>query len=110
MIIIIINPITDFSVTQKDNSLIIQLFIFSIHRNTANIEVSQSSLVTDPQLTSVNAAAFASKFQSNREVYRFLSSECHLYLPPYECVTIFHLRDLAAKKRTWIKCNEVKLL
>ena len=33
-----------------------------------------------------------------------------MYLPPYDCITIFHLRDLAARKRTWLKCNGVKIL
>ena len=33
-----------------------------------------------------------------------------MYLPPYDCVTIFHLRDLAARKRTWLKCDGVKIL
>ena len=33
-----------------------------------------------------------------------------MYLPPYDCITIFHLRDLASRKRTWLKCNGVKIL
>ena len=27
-----------------------------------------------------------------------------------DSVTIYHLKELASKQRTWIKCNEVKLL
>ena len=56
----------------------------------------------------VTSQAFASKFQGKREVYRFLSSEAKIYLPPYETVTIFHLRDLAGNKRTRIKQDAVK--
>ena len=56
----------------------------------------------------VNADEFASKYQSKTEVWRFLSTECKAYLPTYETVTIFHLRDLAANKRKIINCDDIK--
>jgi hypothetical protein len=55
----------------------------------------------------LDAAAFGSKFQSKREVYRFLTLECGVYLPSYETVTIFHMRDMVAGKRKRIKEKEV---
>ena len=61
-------------------------------------------------LQMVNAAEFASKFQGKREIYRFLGSECGLYLPTYETVTIFHLKDMAANRRKVFKRTEVKML
>ena len=34
----------------------------------------------------------------------------HAYLPSYNTVTIFHLRDLVGNKRKLIKCTEVKYI
>ena len=57
---------------------------------------------------SVDAATFAAKFQSKREVYRFLTHDCSVYLSSYETMTIFHMRDLAAGRRRRIKEVDVK--
>jgi hypothetical protein len=43
-------------------------------------------------------------------VYRFLSSEVRAYLPSYETVTVWHLRDLAMGQKTIIKCDAVKII
>lgn len=64
------------------------------------------------QINKVNitAAEFAAKFQSKREVYRFLSSEAAIYLSSIETLSIYHLRDLVANKRKRIRCKEVKFI
>ena len=59
-------------------------------------------------LTKVSAAEFDAKYSGKREVFRFLSSEVHAYLPNYEALTVWHLRDLAASRRTIIKDSAVK--
>ena len=41
-------------------------------------------------------------------MYRFVSVDCGAYLPAFEDVTIFHLRDLAGGKKKIIKNTEVK--
>ena len=43
------------------------------------------------QIENINAQEFAAKFNSKREVYRFLASEVKAYLPSYETVTIYHV-------------------
>ena len=53
---------------------------------------------------------FEAKFKTKNDCYRFLSSECHTYLPDRRTVTIWFLRDLAAGKRRRLKRNEVKLI
>ena len=60
-----------------------------------NQQIPQSPV----QMQQIPAAEFAAKFKSKREVYRFLSSEVKAYLPSYETVTIWHLRDLASGKK-----------
>ena len=44
------------------------------------------------------------------EVYRFLSSEVRAYLPSYETVTVWHLRDLAMGVKQIINCDNVKVI
>ena len=42
----------------------------------------------------VTAMSFASKYKSKREVYNFLTIECHAYLPSYDTLTVYFLKDL----------------
>ena len=73
------------------------------HHNAAGANPAQ-------QQVSIDAAAFGSKFKSKREVYRFLTLDCGAYLPSYETVTIFHMRDIVAGKRSRIKETDVKYI
>ena len=41
-------------------------------------------------------------------MHRFVASDCGAYLPDYESVTIWHLRDLASGERTIIKAIDAK--
>ncbi len=50
------------------------------------------------------------KYSSKVEVYRFLSFEVGAYVPPYDSVTVWHLRDLASGKRKIIKADNVKTI
>ena len=47
----------------------------------------------------ISAQAFASKFQSKAEIYRFMTTEVKAYLDSYERTTVFHLKDLASGKK-----------
>ena len=42
------------------------------------------------------------------QIYRFVGTECHAYVPPYDTVTIWHLRDLASHARTMIHAEKIK--
>ena len=55
------------------------------------------------QQTSVNVQSFQAKYQSKRECYNFLTVQVEIYLPPYETVTIYFLKDIiyGKKKRKW---------
>ena len=43
----------------------------------------------------VNAKEFEAKYGSKPECYKFLAHDCGVYLPPYDNVTVWHLRELA---------------
>ena len=51
----------------------------------------------------VTALAFASKYKSKREVYNFLAIEVKAYLPSYDCLTIYYLKDLVNGTKRVIK-------
>ena len=63
-----------------------------------------------PQPSIVTTKEFNAKFRSKREVYQFLAFDVEAYLPPYDNVTVFHLRDLASGKRQIIKADRVKTI
>ena len=56
------------------------------------------------QPKSVLASSFGAKFSTKGEVWRFLTCEAKVFLPPYGTVTIWHMKDLASgvKKVTTI--------
>ena len=56
----------------------------------------------------VNSKAFGAKFQSKREIYRFLTHDCGAYLSSYQTMTIWHMRDLVSGARSRIKEKDVK--
>ena len=62
------------------------------------------------QITRIHPASFGAKFKSKREAWRFLTSEAGVYLPAYEVVTIYHMRDLVAGKRKLIKTDDVQMI
>ena len=47
----------------------------------------------------VAAQNFSAKFASKGEIWRFLATEASIYLPPYQTVTIWHLKDLASGEK-----------
>ena len=42
------------------------------------------------------ASSFGAKFSSKGEIWRFLATEAGIYLPSFDTVTIWHLKDVAA--------------
>ena len=43
-------------------------------------------------------------------VYRFLATDCSIFLPPKGTVTVWHLRDMVANKRLKLRANAVKTI
>jgi hypothetical protein len=39
---------------------------------------------------------FSAKFGTKGEVWRFMASEARVYVPSYQTITIWHLKDLAS--------------
>ena len=52
----------------------------------------------------ITAAEFAAKFKSKKEVYQLLTIDVGAYLPPYQLVTIYFLKELIAGRKL-CKCR-----
>ena len=70
----------------------------------------QNSNINDQQQgrVTVSAAAFAAKYRSKRECYNFLAVDANVFLPAYEQVTIYFLKDLISGTKKPIYGNQVR--
>ena len=55
-----------------------------------------------PQKVRTSAKEFASKFSTKRECFTFLTIDCKAYLPSYDTLTIYFMKDLITGKK---KCK-----
>ena len=47
-----------------------------------------------PRTVGVSSKEFSAKYKSKRETYNFLAADVGVYLPPYDNVTIYFLKEL----------------
>ena len=62
----------------------------------------------DQRKVGVNSSEFSQRFSSKQETFRFLATECGIYLDSYETMSIFHLKDIISGSRQHIKSKDVK--
>ena len=62
--------------------------------------LQQQPGLVDAKPTTMTLSTFAAKFGTKGEIYRFLTVEACIYLCPYENITIWHMKDLAAGEKT----------
>ena len=53
---------------------------------------------------------FAAKYRSKREIYNFLACDVGVFLPPYDNVTIFFLKDLMMGKRKMLRTTMIRTI
>ena len=61
-------------------------------------------------MTQVSSKEFSAKYRSKRELYNFLASDVGIYLPPYDNVTVYFLKDLMAGKKKMLNTKMVKTI
>ena len=61
-------------------------------------------------MTAISSKAFAAKYRSKRECYNFLASDVGIYLPPYDNVTIYFLRELMNKKKEMLRTTQIRTI
>ena len=63
--------------------------------------MTDNQQMQDPNGTvTMDVMTFGAKFQNKVSIFRFLSVEAGIYLPHYQTVTIWHLKDLASGDKT----------
>ena len=63
---------------------------------------NQQIQATSPQQHQISATELAATYSSKRKCYNFLAVDAGVYLPAYEQVTIYFLKDLVSGKK---KCK-----
>ena len=63
-----------------------------------------------PSQGQVTSKEFAAKYRSKREVYNFLATDVGVYLPPYDNVTIYFLKELMGGKKSMVNTKMVKTI
>ena len=53
-------------------------------------------------MANITASTFASKFNSKREIFNFLTLDVGAYLPAYDTVTVYFLKELISGSK---KCK-----
>ena len=70
--------------------------------------VEQSMLASNTSSkVKISAAEFSAKFRSKKECYFFLTVTVKAYLPGYETVTIYFLKDLMSGAK---KCKAISIV
>ena len=56
----------------------------------------------------VSSKEFAAKYRSKREVYNFLATDVGVYLPPYDNVTIYFLKELIGDHKKTLSTAQIR--
>ena len=59
-------------------------------------------------MTSISSKEFSSKYRSKREIYNFLAGEVGIFLPPYDNVTIYVLKELMSGKKKMLRTTMIR--
>ena len=77
--------------------------------NSSN-QPMQPANANQQQMHSVSSKEFAAKYRSKREIYNFLAADVGVYLPPYDNVTIYFMKDLMFGKKKMLSTKMVKTI
>ena len=61
-------------------------------------------------MTHISSKEFAAKYRSKREIYNFLATDVGVYLPPYDNVTIYFIKDLLFGRKKMLSTKMVKTI
>ena len=61
-------------------------------------------------MTKISFKEFAAKYSSKREIYNFLAADAGVYLPPYDNVTIYFLKDMMAGKKKMLNTKRIRTI
>ena len=56
----------------------------------------------------VSSKEFSAKYKSKREIFNFLPIDVGIYLPPYDNVTIYFLKELMQGSKLMLRNTEIR--
>ena len=77
--------------------------------NSSN-QPMQPANASQHQMLSVSSKEFAAKYRSKREIYNFLATDVGVYLPPYDNVTIYFLKELMMGKKKMLRTTNIRTI
>ena len=63
-----------------------------------------------PRVQKISVKEFAAKYNTKREVYKFLVVDGARYCPPIDTVSIWHLKEMASGKKGSIRLKDIDKL
>ena len=61
-------------------------------------------------MAKISSKEFSAKYRSKREIYNFLATDVGVYLPHYDNVTIYFLKDLMAGEKKTLSTKNVRTI
>ena len=62
------------------------------------------------QFSQISSKEFAAKYRSKREIYNFLACDVGIFLPPYDNVTIYFLKELMMGKKKMLRTTMIRTI
>ena len=62
------------------------------------------------QVAYVSSKEFQAKYRSKREIYNFLACDVGIFLPPYDNVTIYFLKELMMGKKKMLRTTMIRTI
>ena len=59
-------------------------------------------------MATVSSKQFASKYRSKRELFNFLATDVGIFIPPYESVTVYHLKALMNGSKKMLRTTNIR--
>ena len=56
----------------------------------------------------VSSKEFSAKYKSKREIFNFIATDVGIYLPPYDNVTIYFLKELMQGSKLMLRNTEIR--
>ena len=70
----------------------------------------QAANVGAQQIAQISSKEFSAKYNSKREIYNFLATDVGVYLPPYDNVTIYFLKELMSGKKKMLRTTMIRTI
>ena len=58
----------------------------------------------------MSSKEFSAKYKSKREIYNFLATDVGVFLPPYDNVTIYFLKELMNGKKKMLRNTQIRTI